>query len=413
LNFDNSNKISVLCEVYKKSLKVKMSMETSEEIMQLKRLDSETPTFNSNLEHHVINCPNIGPINVYMQGTRSSKEVVILTVHDLGCDHTMYLEFVDHPKMVPIRNRTVWLHVDVPGQGFEAPDLEPDYQFPSMQEIAEDLITVLDELKVQDVVCLGEGAGANILARFAMAHLSRILGVCLLHATGTPAGFLESLKDKFMSWKLDKEEMNQSAEKYLILHRFGGTKFTKANDKEELRTIVQAYQESLRKKVNYKNLMKFVEAFLKRTSVTDKIEGLKCPILLVTGQQSVFNETTRALHMCIVKKCEDRAKVEFVEVADVANVLEEKPDKLGECFQYFLQGLGLVSSVPMHNVHKMLRNRTMSMEDYDKPMKERKSSMSISCGGSDSDTGPTSTPASPTTPLSPIIQGEILQQPVL
>jgi len=30
-----------------------------------------------------------------------------------------------------------------------------------------------------------------------------------------------------------------------------------------------------------------------------------------------------------------------------------------------------VSSVPMHNVHKMLRNRTMSMEDYDKPMKDR------------------------------------------
>lgn len=30
----------------------------------------------------------------------------------------------------------------------------------------------------------------------------------------------------------------------------------------------------------------------------------------------------------------------------------------------------------MHNVHKMLRNRTMSMEDYDKPLKERNNSLS-------------------------------------
>ena len=36
---------------------------------------------------------------------------------------TMYQEFVDHPKMAPIKRRTVWIHVDVPGQGFEAPDL--------------------------------------------------------------------------------------------------------------------------------------------------------------------------------------------------------------------------------------------------------------------------------------------------
>lgn len=35
----------------------------------------------------------------------------------------MYQEFVDHPKMVPIRDRTVWVHVEVPGQGHNAPDL--------------------------------------------------------------------------------------------------------------------------------------------------------------------------------------------------------------------------------------------------------------------------------------------------
>lgn len=47
--------------------------------------------------------------------------------------------------------------------------------------------------------------------------------------------------------------------------------------------------------------------------------------------------------------------------------------------------LFLVSSVPMHNVHKMLRNRTMSMEDYDKPMRERKTSLGPGMSGSPTD----------------------------
>jgi len=298
-----------------------------DESVPLNRLnsrDSLTPVLLTPMQHHVVNCPHIGPVHVHVQGIRSAKEVAILTVHDLGCDHSMYLEFVDHPKMVPIRKRSVWVHVDVPGQGFDEPDLPADYQFPTMQQIGEDLITILDELQLKQVVCFGEGAGANILARFAMAHISRVLGICLLHATGTSAGFFESIKDRFVTWKLDQDRISQSAANYLILHRFGGTKFSKANDKEELSTIVQGYVESLQSKVNFKNLTKFVDAFLKRSSVTDKVEALKCPILLVTGQQSVFNGTTRTLHLAIVKTCEDKGKVEFIEVSEVANVLEEK-----------------------------------------------------------------------------------------
>lgn len=46
-------------------------------------------------------------------------------------------------------------------------------------------------------------------------------------------------------------------------HLSCSVQFTKANDKEELCTIVQGYVESLHNKVNYKNLTKFVDAFLK------------------------------------------------------------------------------------------------------------------------------------------------------
>jgi len=35
----------------------------------------------------------------------------------------MYQTFVDHQRMTRIRERTVWIHVDVPGQGHQMADL--------------------------------------------------------------------------------------------------------------------------------------------------------------------------------------------------------------------------------------------------------------------------------------------------
>jgi len=59
---------------------------------------------------------------------------------------------------------------------------------------------------------------------------------------------------------------------------------------------------------------------------TESVQSVvcSCPVLLLTGQQSIFNNTTKALHLAILKAVADRTKVEFVEVAGVANVLEEK-----------------------------------------------------------------------------------------
>lgn len=338
---------------------------------------SPPPPTQLPLEKNQITCPNIGPIDVYVQGARSSKEVIIMTVHDLGCDHSMYSAFVDHSRMTRLRERTVWMHVDLPGQGESSPDLSPDFTFPSMQKIGEGLVSILDQMNVKEVVCFGEGAGANILARFAMSHIDRVLGILLIHTTGTTAGFLGSLKDKVLNWKLDQIGMNPSAEAYLVLHRYGA--FSKAKNTDQLNSAIEVYQDKLRTKANAKNLKKFVEAFLKRTNIAENIKKLKCPVLLITGQKSVFNGTTRTLHHSILKTCSDKAKVEFIEVAGVANVLEEKPDKLAESLQYFLQGLGLVSSLPMHNVSRTvpppLRVRSMSMVEYDLPVCQRNPKM--------------------------------------
>ena len=75
-----------------------------------------------------------------------------------------------------------------------------------MQILAEDLVAVLDHFKVRFVFGIGEGAGANILARFGLAHGERCHGLILLHCTSTVAGVTETLKDK-VNARLLPEEM--------------------------------------------------------------------------------------------------------------------------------------------------------------------------------------------------------------
>ena len=48
-----------------------------------------------------------------------------------------------------------------------------------VQELGQDLVCVLDQLKVKFVVGLGEGAGANILARWGENSFFFILSFCL------------------------------------------------------------------------------------------------------------------------------------------------------------------------------------------------------------------------------------------
>lgn len=328
------------------------------------------------MEQKTINCSDVGKINVYIQGNRSSNEKVIFTVHDLGCNYLQYEDFIKHERMQPIRDRTVWVHVAVPGQEPDASDLPSTYSFPTMQKLAESLIHILDELNIKEVLCFGEGAGANILARFACKYSDRVMGVVLLHCTGTTAGLMESLKDKVINWKLEHIGMNPTAEQYLVLHRFGS--FNTAENAEQLKQVIANFQEELRHHVNPKNLKKFVEAFLKRTSIADKITHLKCPMLLVTGQKSVFSGTTNSLAQTVSRHASVKDLVNFIEVKRVANVLEEAPEKMAESFQYFIQGLGWASGVPMPSNTPMTRNRSMSMEEYDLPLRMR----STSGGGS-------------------------------
>ena len=70
------------------------------------------------------------------------------------------------------------------------------FHFPDMRTIGSSLAEVLDVLMIPYVIGMGEGAGANILARFGMDYPEKCLGLILIHCTSTQAGVMEFFRDK-------------------------------------------------------------------------------------------------------------------------------------------------------------------------------------------------------------------------
>jgi len=332
----------------------------------------KSPTSSSGFHHHVVMTDKSGALNVYVQGDiedahkDKDSKTVFLTCHDIGNNHFSFSRFIGSPLFEDIRKRAVFVHVDLPGQEDDAEDMGDDAPFPTMQALGEDLITVLDQLRIKYCIGIGDGAGANIITRFGMMHVTRVLGVILLHPTANASTMMESFKDKFSKWKV--KNVAASAENIVAFRKFGH----KLEDKEDKEQALEEYKERLKHKVNPKNMSKFAHQFQKRTDIVPHLkEGLKCDALLVVGTKSSHLHAAEYMHSQM-----DKTKTSLLKVDNVGNAMEEAPEKLTNSILLFCKGLGFFTSVNLPGVDRRAsqdklrstgRQRSISMEDYDKP----------------------------------------------
>lgn len=88
-----------------------------------------------------------------------------------------------------------------------------------MQDLGEDLVTVLDQLRIKYCIGIGDGAGSNIIVRFGMMHVTRCLGVVLINPTTNKVTMMDNLKDRFHKWKIS--HIPASGEHMVTFRRFG------------------------------------------------------------------------------------------------------------------------------------------------------------------------------------------------
>lgn len=334
------------------------------------------PNHHLAMHRYAVKTEKCGELIVTVQGDLSQQEkrAVFLTVHDLGCNHVSFEDFVNSACMIEIKERSCFIHIDVPGHADNAPNLPDTFQFPSLALLGEELITVLDFLHVKYVIGLGEGAGANVLARFGLAHPSRCLGLILINVTGSPASVMEAFKTRFISWKGD--EINQSAEDFLLYHKFG---YQMVGDNPDKEKIVAEFQSRLHESLNVKNLKQYVKAFQNRENLC--LKNCKVDLLMITGVMSPYAGVVEKMYRDLNKE-----KVTLLKIERAGDVLADAPAKVAQSILLFCKGQGLLTSVILPGVDRNRAystssggssdgtpggarrlSRGMSMEDYDKP----------------------------------------------
>lgn len=173
-----------------------------------------------------------------------------------------------------IKARSVFVHVDIIGQEDGAADLET---FPTIQQLGEVVLArVLDQLSIPLCVGIGDGAGANILARFGLSNPDRVLGLVLTNLVSAGVGFLESIKERLFAKRRASQQLG--SEEIVAMHKFGNI------SDESMRQLIENYGNHC-SKINARNMQKYMHAYMNRKEIT----GLgDLDVLLVVGGKSPF-----------------------------------------------------------------------------------------------------------------------------
>ncbi|KAL5021266.1 hypothetical protein ScPMuIL_000421 [Solemya velum] len=304
-----------------------------------------------------------GNLHVAVQGDRS--KIAIITVHDIGLNHTTCFQgFFNYPDLQQILRHFCVYHVNTPGQEDGALQLRPEHDalgnpdslgnrfvYPTMDQLAESLVSVMDHYNLKRFIGFGVGAGANILTRFALSHPEQMDSLVLVNPTASQPGWVEWGYQKMNSWYLWSGQMTNFTEEYLLWHWFGKkTRWTN----HDLATTFKNYI----KTINPQNLSLFIDSHIKRNdlNITRELDSLKksstrtikCRTLLLVGDDSPHMEDVVNMNSRM-----DPQETDFMKIADCGGMpLEEQPGKVVEAFRLFLQGMGYVPSLrtaPMHS----------------------------------------------------------------
>ncbi|XP_036386335.1 protein NDRG3-like isoform X1 [Megalops cyprinoides] len=321
-------------------------------------------------QEHDIETPH-GVLHVTMRGIPKGNRPVILTYHDIGLNHkSCFNTLFNFEDMQEITQHFAVVHVDAPGQQEGAPPFPTGYQYPTMDELAEMLPSVLTHLKVTSVIGIGVGAGAYILTRFALNNSGLVEGLVLINVDPCAEGWMDWAASKLSGWTSNLVDI-------VMAHHFS------TNELTENQELIQTYRLHIAQDINQDNLGLFCASYSGRRDLEierpvpglneDTVNTLTCPALLVVGDTSPAVEA--------VVECNSRlnpSKTTLLKMADCGGLPQVvQPGKLAEAFKYFVQGMGYIpyvqlshlnnESVPTASMTRLARSRTQSSSSVGSP----------------------------------------------
>ena len=281
----------------------------------------------------------IGDIHVVIEGDQQQKNNVMVTLHDVGQNHkTCFQSFFSFHQFQPVAEKFTVYHLNFPGQDENASELDEDYGYPTMDEMACLVLGIFKYYDIKDTVCLGVGAGANVFTRLALKDPSLVECLVLIGGTVGASSWTEWGYEKMSSRYLKTKGMTSFCQDYLLWHFFGKV------DENTNQELLEVVREQLKEIKHPKNLAMLVESYSKRKPIDIKRpiapdtnqKTLSCGVLLISGAHSPALEDTIDMNSKL-----DPTKSSWMQVSDASSmVLDEKPTVVTSAIINFLKGYG-------------------------------------------------------------------------
>ncbi|XP_019716181.1 protein NDRG3-like [Hippocampus comes] len=290
-------------------------------------------------------------LHVTVRGVAKGNRPTILTYHDVGLNHkSCFNSLFNYEDMQEVTRHFSVMHVDAPGQQENAPAFPNGYHYPSMDELAAMLPSVLTQLQVTSVIGIGVGAGAYILSKLALNEPSLVEGLVLINIDPCAKGWMDWAVSKVSGWTSNLVDL-------VMAHHFSSDELT------ENKELIQTYRLHISQDIPLDNLAMFYCSYDSRTELQmerpvpglneDAVNTLRCPALLVVGDASPAVDA--------VVECNSRlnpTKSTLLKMADCGGLPQVvQPGKLSEAFKYFVQGMGYM---PTAGMTRLVRSRTHS-----------------------------------------------------
>uniref|UniRef100_A0AAX7UCA2 Protein NDRG2 n=1 Tax=Astatotilapia calliptera TaxID=8154 RepID=A0AAX7UCA2_ASTCA len=323
-------------------------------------------------QEHSVETPH-GVLHVTLHGTRTTRRPAILTFHDVGLDSkSCFSPLFKFEEMQEIVKNFTLIHIDAPGQEEGAAAYPAGYQYPSMETISEMIPAVLQFFNFRTVIGVGVGAGAYILARFALTNPDAVEGLVLINIDTNARGWIDWAAQKLSS-------VTSSLTEQILCHLFSQEELSSSTD------LVQSYRERISKAPNLSNMELLWKSYnSRRDLIFDRNSAFKCPVMLVVGDHAPYEDAAVECNSKMDPTTTSFLKVVFIRVSSVSassvclcffsplltsSVLLQmadagglpqltQPAKLTEAFKYFIQGMGYMASSCMT---RLSRSRTTSL----------------------------------------------------
>ncbi|XP_050217978.1 protein NDL2 [Mercurialis annua] len=275
-----------------------------------------------------------GCVSVSVYGDQDKPALITypdLALNYMSCFQGLF--FCPEAYSLLLHNFCVY-HINPPGHELGAAAISLDEPVLSVDDLADQILEILNYFGLGAVMCMGVTAGAYVLTLFAMKHRQRVLGLILISPLCQEPSWTEWLCNKVISNLLYYYGMCGVVKELLLKRYF--SKEARGNAQVPESDLVQACKRLLDERQS-SNVWRFLEALNGRPDISEGLRKLHCRSLIFVGENSPFH--SEAVHM--TSKL-DRRYSALVEVQACGSmVTEEQPHAMLIPLEYFLMGYGM------------------------------------------------------------------------